>query len=646
MKKNFLFLTALFLSAFSFTGIYGQQRSCHSMENLARLAEQDPAILQNLENIERHTENFVANGGSAERVVYNIPVVVHVLYNTTSENISDAQIQSQINILNADFRKLNADASSIPSVFAGVSADTEINFCLATVDPNGAATTGITRTSTTKTSFGTDDKMKYTSQGGKDAWNTTKYLNLWVCDLGTSLLGYAQFPGGAAATDGVVCNYTAFGNTGTAASPFNKGRTATHEVGHWLNLRHIWGDANCGSDLVSDTPTHNTSNYGCPSQPHYSTCSGSPQEMTMNYMDYTDDACMYMFTAGQKTRMQAVLASGGARASLATSNGCGTSTGGGTTTCAVPTGLSASSITSSGATLSWTAASGATSYNVQYKLSTATTWTTVTSTTTSKALTGLSASSTYNYQVSTVCSSGSSAYSTASSFTTLAASGGTTLTCTNYESNNTNTSATSVGVNSVTESFIGSSTDVDWFKFTTTTAAPKVKVQLTSLPGDYDIKLYRGTTLLGTSQNSSTTSEQLIYNGTSSAYTYYVKVYGYNSANSCTDSYLLTVSTQSGSFRLEDGSLQALEIGDMSDINLIPNPANDWVDVSYINSVSSMVNIKVYDIAGKLVYNQQTLANEGSNTHTIDLAQLNRGYYIVTIDNGKSVQQSKLAIMK
>jgi hypothetical protein len=165
-----------------------------------------------------------------------------------------------------------------------------------------------------KKSFSTNDAVKKAISGGSDPVSPLTKLNIWVCTLGNSILGYAQFPGGAAATDGVVCLNRAFGNTGTAAAPFNKGRTLTHEVGHWFNLRHIWGDATCGSDLVSDTPTHNTANYGCPAAGHKSTCTGTPVEMTMNYMDYTDDACMYLFSAGQKTRLQATLATGGSRA--------------------------------------------------------------------------------------------------------------------------------------------------------------------------------------------------------------------------------------------------------------------------------------------------------------------------------------------
>ena len=131
-----------------------------------------------------------------------------------------------------------------------VASDCEIEFCLAQKDPNGNSTTGITRTQTSETSFSTNDDVKYTNSGGKDAWNTLEYLNIWVCDLSGGLLGYAQFPGGNVNEDGVVCDYAYFGNIGTATPPYDKGRTATHEVGHWLNLRHIWGDSNCGNGVA------------------------------------------------------------------------------------------------------------------------------------------------------------------------------------------------------------------------------------------------------------------------------------------------------------------------------------------------------------------------------------------------------------
>jgi hypothetical protein len=248
------------------------------------------------------------------------------VYNTTAQNISDAQIASQIRILNEDFRKLNSNVSSVPSVFQSVVADARIQFALACKDPNGNPTTGITRTSTSVTSFSDyDDGVKFTSSGGHDAWPRDKYLNLWVANLSGGLLGYAQFPGGVAATDGVVINYQAFGDIGTAAAPYNKGRTSTHEIGHWLNLYHIWGDDTgtadecAGSDLVADTPNYATEHYGMPPFPQIS-CGNDPNgDMFMNYMDYVDDIAMFMFTAGQTTRIDAVL--DGARLPLVQSDG-------------------------------------------------------------------------------------------------------------------------------------------------------------------------------------------------------------------------------------------------------------------------------------------------------------------------------------
>ena len=171
-----------------------------------------------------------------------IPAVVHVVYKTAKQNISEAQIKSQINVLNEDFRRMNADASKVPAVFQPLHVDCNIQFKLATKDIFGNKTNGITRTKTQKSSFSFNDAVKSKDKGGADPWPARRYLNIWVCNLGGGLLGYAQFPGGPTATDGVVILNSAFGDTGTATDPFDLGRTATHEVGHWLNLFHIWGD--------------------------------------------------------------------------------------------------------------------------------------------------------------------------------------------------------------------------------------------------------------------------------------------------------------------------------------------------------------------------------------------------------------------
>lgn len=291
-------------------------RLCGAMEAHMRLVESDPDFRKQRARIHAQTAIMVARNSTAKKVPVTIPVVVHVVYKTAAENISVAQISSQIDALNRDYAASNLDKSKTPGVWAGLIVDSKIRFALATKDPKGKLTNGITRTKTKSAAFSTHDKMKSKSTGGVDAWPSNKYLNLWVCTLGGGILGYAQFPGGPVATDGVVILNTAFGTTGSAASPFNLGRTATHEVGHWLNLNHIWGDtSDCsGTDHVSDTPNAQLPNYGTPSFPHISCTNGPNGDMFVNYMDYVDDKAMVMFTHGQVVRMQAALA--GPRSSI------------------------------------------------------------------------------------------------------------------------------------------------------------------------------------------------------------------------------------------------------------------------------------------------------------------------------------------
>src|SRR5580765_8250179 len=239
-----------------------------------------------------------------------IPVVVHVVWNTAVQNISDTQVVSQIDILNRDFRRTNPDVANTPAAFLPLASDARIEFLLANTDPNGAPTTGIERRQSNVVSFSSNDAVKSQASGGINAWPADRYLNIWVCQLSGTLLGYAQFPGGPAATDGVVIRHSAFGNTGTAAPPFHLGRTATHEIGHWLNLNHIWGDdgSGCtGTDNVNDTPNQAGANTGTPAFPHITCGNGPNGDMFMNYMDYVDDAAMFMFSAGQVARMQACL---------------------------------------------------------------------------------------------------------------------------------------------------------------------------------------------------------------------------------------------------------------------------------------------------------------------------------------------------
>jgi hypothetical protein len=264
----------------------------------------------------------VARDTAANEVI-NIPVVIHVVYNKAIENISDAQVQAQLIALNNDYSNSNRDRINTPAVFASLTADVKIKFCLAQVDPQGRRTSGIVRKYTVKDYFSPEDGMKISAQGGDDAWDNKRYLNIWVCNMSGRTLGYSSLPGGPATVDGVVIAYDVFGAGENVRSPFNKGRTTTHEIGHWLGLKHIWGDAVCGTDLVDDTPTQQYYNYGCPTFPHVTNCSPNGNgDMFMNFMDFTDDGCMNMFTNGQKQRMRALFAKGNMRNSFLLSFAC------------------------------------------------------------------------------------------------------------------------------------------------------------------------------------------------------------------------------------------------------------------------------------------------------------------------------------
>jgi hypothetical protein len=281
---------------------------------------------------------------------YQIPVVVHIVHNgepvKTGANISDDQVLSQIAVLNKDYNRLNIDASQTPSEFASVAGSIAIEFVLARQTPNGGHTNGIVRVKGSKSTWSINDNTQLKAQS---YWPSEDYLNIWVCKL-SGYLGYAQFPISdlagledyqqeLASTDGVVFSYRDFGSNGEGyADPdgdgegnfvldenYDLGRTATHEIGHFLGLRHIWGDiSNCGgTDYVDDTPTQRDQTYGCdphPLQPASKWCGGKPP-MFQNYMDYTDDACMNLFTQGQISRMVAVLENSPRRKSLLTSHG-------------------------------------------------------------------------------------------------------------------------------------------------------------------------------------------------------------------------------------------------------------------------------------------------------------------------------------
>ncbi len=461
MKKFIPILLFSFLALVSLDA----QRNCGSHEHMLQQIQDDPNMAKRMESIQKQTNKYLENPQRLNGTVITIPVVVHVVWKTNAQNVSDAQIQSQLDVLTDDFRRLNADADNTWSQ----AADAEIEFCLATVDPDGNATTGIQRRKTNKPSFSANDFMKFNNKGGIDAWPADDYLNFWVCNLGSGLLGYAQFPGGADATDGVVVDYAYFGTIGTATAPFDLGRTATHEVGHWLNLRHIWGDGGCNvDDFVSDTPVSDASNGGCA----IGHVSCGTVDMVQNYMDYSDDACMNLFTEGQSDRMDALFAPGGARESLLSSNGCGDGGGntetcsdgilnngetevdcggpncdpceteetcsdgilnngetevdcggpncdpcGGGGSCDTPSGTFASNIKPKRAKVNWTAVGSATSYNIQIDEAGQTNWNNFTTSNTNRTISGLSNGQSYDWRVQAVCGNDLSEWSPVCNFT-------------------------------------------------------------------------------------------------------------------------------------------------------------------------------------------------------------------------------------
>jgi len=292
---------------------------CHSMQVLNRQLQENPGLEQRMFEIEKHTRTLIAaksttaakgkpvsGGGTTPTGPYvgkvTIPVIVNILEDS-KHPVTQAHIDSQIAILNEDFNNQNPKTSGVPTLFAGLVANADITYTLA----------GVVRKASGKATWGTSDAMKYESQGGINATDASTYLNIWVCEIGGGILGYAQFPGGSLATDGVVIGSDYFGEN-SRGGVYGHGRTATHEVGHWLNLRHIWGDGRCRQDdFVLDTPSSDGPNYQCPAYP---TVRCSSTDMTMNYMDYVYDDCMYMFSLGQNDRMRTIFAAGGSRESL------------------------------------------------------------------------------------------------------------------------------------------------------------------------------------------------------------------------------------------------------------------------------------------------------------------------------------------
>ncbi|MDQ4141916.1 MAG: M43 family zinc metalloprotease [Bacteroidota bacterium] len=311
----YLCFTCLFLVAGSVKAQLAKPRPrCATNEVTQRLQQLYPDLPNQMQKVKAQAQRYRQQKSKArlQQPVTVVPVVFHVVYRTGRENISTEQILSQLEVLNEDYRRLNADSSQTLPQFKRVAADTRIQFCLATRDPNGNPTTGITRKFTSTTDFDLDDAVKFSDFSGQNVWDSERYLNIWVCNLSGQNLGYSQYPGGPAETDGVVLDYTTIGRApaNPFASKYNLGRTGTHEIGHWLGLQHIWGpnDKGCDdSDDIDDTPNQDDASSGCPTGTAVSCNNGPTGDMYQNFLDYTDDACMNLFTQDQAEYMQSIL---------------------------------------------------------------------------------------------------------------------------------------------------------------------------------------------------------------------------------------------------------------------------------------------------------------------------------------------------
>ncbi|NTW31605.1 MAG: T9SS type A sorting domain-containing protein [Bacteroidetes bacterium] len=303
-------------------------RRCATTEYMKKQKAINSSLEKQIQQIEEFTQQWIKNNPteSKDKTIITIPVVVHVVYYNSAQNIPDGRINEQITILNNDYGKLNTHSMGVFD--PNLKVDTELRFCLAKRTPTGVYTTGIVRKQTTVNGFTDNDKVKHTSQGGSDQWNPNKYMNIWVCNFSEDgLCGYAQFPSSPLDNNyGVVINYKYFGLSGYQNAPYNLGGTTSHEIGHCFNLYHIWGDdyGSCtGSDMCNDTPNQAEATYGNNSGLLTDACSGAPKGiMYMNFMDYSNDITYSNFTPNQKSRIQALFTTGGPLVSLKSSNGC------------------------------------------------------------------------------------------------------------------------------------------------------------------------------------------------------------------------------------------------------------------------------------------------------------------------------------
>jgi hypothetical protein len=645
--RNLQFLTlaiAAFISAFSSISAQTPTRSCATHEAHLEHTKYFPEVLDNIEDIERHTQKYIATPQLSVRgSVITIPVVIHIIHRTSnpSENISDEQIMSQLEVLNNDYRRLNNDAASTPSLFQPLAADCGIEFKLAKRTPEGTATNGVVRyASARKTPWGKSDEVKTPSLGGIAPWNPSKYLNLYVCSIGGGVLGYSSMPGSLAAYDGVVIDYRFFGTKGNVVAPFNMGRTTTHEVGHWLNLRHTWGDNDCGDDLVNDTPKQREPNYGCVAFPHISCSNDSKGDMFMNFMDYTDDACMNMFSVGQKARIQALFALGGTRSSLLTSDALTPPLTG----CIAATNISVKNISEKSATITWMASTDIKDCEIEYRAKNSTIWLTLSvKNATITQLDKLSANTTYEYRIKSICTE-KAEYSAVTVFTTLPASD----MCNDVfelNTNNTFSTAKEIPLNATLTALIDSKIDNDYFVFKVADAHKHIQVSLSNLPNDYDVRLYNSQQqLIGSSNRKGLLDEKIVFNNAPMDY-YYVRIFS-TAASSATQCYKFAVNIAENIFTREDGTDNLGDVKTLGKLQTYPNPASENINVELAMEIEGTAQISLMDMTGRAILQKTYDVSPSNNIVNLDIMGAADGFYILNVRLGEENYSKKVMIAR
>jgi hypothetical protein len=653
MKPIFYRFCLLLICLFSQkTFAQSPHRGCYTHEYLQERIIQNPSLIEDIKNVERHTDLYNSRKHLQTRGIIKIPVVVHIVYRTSNpeENITEAQVLSQLTALNKDYRRLNPDRLKTPSVFKPFAADCGIEFQLAKRDEKGNATNGIMRYPSNRTTpWGKDDDVKMPLKGGAGAWNTSKYLNIWVCTIGNGVLGYSTMPGATTPMfDGVVIDSRYFGTTGTVISPFDLGRTTTHEVGHWLNLLHLWADADCGDDRVSDTPTQFGPNYVCPTLPHLSCGNSTNGDMFMNFMDYTDDACMNMFSQGQKTRIESLFSTGGVRASLLLSDGLRP-----VNPCVAASTIAIKNITLNSAYIDWV---GDTSnhFSIDFRKQNVGDWERLeVAKKQSVTLLNLQSDTIYEFKINSYCIDNQIVITNIYTFATLQ---DLTICKDIFEPNNTFSSAKPISTDRTIMGILSSKTDIDFYQIANAALAPRglrnLEITLQNLLADFDLYVYdRFKQLIGYSTKTNLQSESVVIQNAPIT-NYYIRVLSRQGENS-PDCYQLTVKTLD-SIALREKPIDGGVNKKVAPLVISPNPVSDVMTLDFevasdpqnAQNTEGPAFVTLHDLLGRAVEQKNFDIKQVMNHLEWDVSAIPDGFYLLAFYYNNRVYSQKILISK